>query len=297
MRRISSPISLRVATVATPATMADFCGFPCVAICPEPLATLVTLRRASVAGMLRVGRGKVGRLAPGLRPGRPVAFPFGVRIGGAMSSTTSCVDSGPAASLLAAAKIGTVPTGFDGAALMRDLERLPLRHMLAEVGEKRGAAVADVDALYAIRTDCQTLIQKLSQVTTDPLRRPAHHALLEISTPSIHQLLADLRALIAGLPVQIQRLAKLSEEGPLLPGGGASAREELFGKHLPALYSVHFGKGCGISLNSGPGDSPTEGVRFLCAAYEAMGLGTVMPEAAVKAHRRWKRTIRGDNAA
>jgi len=214
-----------------------------------------------------------------------------------MSSTTSCVDGGPAASLLAVAKIGTLPPGFDGAALMHDLNLLPLRHMVAEVGEKRGAASADVDALRAIRKGCRTLIAELPEVMTDPLRMPAHHALLENGIPSVRQLLDDLRKMNDALRVQIKRLREFSNEGPLVPGGGPSAREELFGKHLPALYLAHFGRPCGISLASGPGDCPTEGVRFLCAAHEAMGLGIVMPEAAVKAHRRWKRSTRGDKAA
>ena len=214
-----------------------------------------------------------------------------------MSSTTSSVEGEPAASLLAAAKIGTLPPGFDGAALMRDLNLLPLRHIVAEVGENRGATVADVNALYAIRADCQTLIDKLGRVIKKPLRMRAHHALLEDGIPSVRQLLDDLCKFNASLPKQIRRLGEFSKEGPLIPSAGPSAREELFGKHLPALYLAHFGRPCGISLASAPGGCPTEGVRFLCAAHEAMGLGIVMPEAAVKAHRRWKRATRGDKAA
>lgn len=81
-----------------------------------------------------------------------------------------------------------------------------------------------------------------------------------------------------------------------MPSNGASAKLELFGTHLANLYEKHFQETCGVSEYSGDRTQPTECVRFMMAASEAMDLGRISASAVVKNVKRWKQNLCGDNA-
>lgn len=110
--------------------------------------------------------------------GPPRRFPFGERSGGALMHTRHIAKDGAcdATEVLSRARITKLPSGFDGAALMRDLDSLLLRHTITEVGENRGATIADATRLKDIRARTRILIREIHSVLTDKARMPAHHA-------------------------------------------------------------------------------------------------------------------------
>jgi hypothetical protein len=181
-----------------------------------------------------------------------------------------------------------LPAAFDGAKLMRDLRRVGLRHTLATVGENRGAAIADADAVDGIRITARELAAALSAVVESEARMPARAALIEMKEISVRCLLIQLRRLADGLPTRIKRLRELASGGPLLPdGSGSTALRELFGWHLPETYEKHFERKCTVRAKRN--GEPSEGAGFLIAANDELGLTGISVEAVVQAYKRGRR--------